>query len=259
MTIKVIQSAATKGVNQALTLKSQIFTESGTWNKPVGVTSVDVILVGSGGGGGSHIGTSNGSSGGGGGAILKTKIAVTEDLLITIGAVALGGVATSNGQAGNDSTITHGTHTLTAEGGGLGAQANSSANGGDGGGANENKYNSDTSDVPGSGGVSVPALAQRGNNGTGLIVGGGGGSADDQPVSNSGGDCLGKGGNSSVNNFRAAGGGGGSFGKGGDAFTSAGSATAENGVLGGGGGGASGNPSKAGDGGIGYCEIHWWS
>ena len=106
----------------------QIFTSSGNFTVPVGVTAIDVFLVG--GGGGSGIEYSNGWGGSGGGYASTTK-----KLPVTPGSVAsvligAGGNATDGGAT----TFTIGSTTLTANGGKIGSGGNSGAGGSGGGG-----------------------------------------------------------------------------------------------------------------------------
>ncbi|MBY0315285.1 MAG: hypothetical protein K2Q26_07185, partial [Bdellovibrionales bacterium] len=73
------------------TKKVQRFTSSGTWNRPTGVTDVEVFMIGGGGGGGGGCNgpgsaSSGGGGGGGGGEPLRTAIsAVPASLTITLG------------------------------------------------------------------------------------------------------------------------------------------------------------------------------
>lgn len=107
-----------------------IFTESGTFTVPAGVTSVDVELWGGGGSGGVAVGTAGRATGGGAGAYSKKEnIAVTPlaELTVTVGtggtSVSMNSPAGSGnstqGNAGNDSWFID-TSTILAKGGGAG-------------------------------------------------------------------------------------------------------------------------------------------
>ena len=129
-------------------INSQIFTSSGTWTKPSGVTFVEVVVLGAGGGGGS--GRKNtlsqntcGGAGSGGGAVSRaifkaSSLGATET--VTVGTGGTGGAAVTVNGVGNDGTdggaSSFGTW-LTAGGGGKGTggpTGDSDASGGGGGG-----------------------------------------------------------------------------------------------------------------------------
>jgi len=55
------------------TIKTQVFTSSGSWVAPAGVASVEVLAVGGGGGSG-RVNASTGASGGGGGGALRARL-----------------------------------------------------------------------------------------------------------------------------------------------------------------------------------------
>ena len=106
----------------------QIFTNSGTFTVPAGVTAIDVFLVGGGAGSGTDFNT--GFAGGGGG-----KTTTRKALSVTPGAsasvlIGAGGV----GANGSNTTFTIGSTTLTANGGSIGNRGAGGA-GGSGGGA----------------------------------------------------------------------------------------------------------------------------
>jgi hypothetical protein len=87
----------------------QVFTTSGTWTKPSGVTSVLVKVVGGGGGGGG-VGTTAGemASGGGGAggySIEFIDVSGTSSETVTVGAGGAGGVGAANGSTGGTSSF----------------------------------------------------------------------------------------------------------------------------------------------------------
>lgn len=86
---------------------SQIFTSSGTWTCPVGVTDVEVFAVGGGGGAGGVNWPNSGtaaavSGGGGGGQVIKRNITVVPNTTynIYVGAGGAGGYSSFPGQMG---------------------------------------------------------------------------------------------------------------------------------------------------------------
>lgn len=118
----------------------QVFTSSGTWNKPDGAEHVRFILIGGGGGGGGgEDGTTTGDDGGGGGGSGYVALGdlgnIPASLTVTVGA---GGTAgTSPGGDGGDggaSIVTNGTWRLSAPGGkgGQGGTVGNPGAGGDG-------------------------------------------------------------------------------------------------------------------------------
>lgn len=87
----------------------QIFTTSGTWNRPVGITKIVVVVIAGGGGGGGAIatvgGAASGGSGGGGGGAARKLIDVTSlsSETVTVGAGAAGVSSGSAGTGGSSS------------------------------------------------------------------------------------------------------------------------------------------------------------
>ncbi|MFN3753551.1 LamG-like jellyroll fold domain-containing protein [Flavobacterium sp.] len=210
-----------------------IYTNSGTFTAPTGVTSIQVEAYGAGGGGG-YGGTTNkdGAGGGGGGGYSRnTSIPVTAgtSYTITIGAMGTGATssASPNGMNGGNTTATFGATTITAYGG-IGGFGYS--NGGAGGtGGSGSTFNG------GSGGAGL----------NGIGSGGGGGAAG--PTSNGGLGTVPTGGT-------AGGGNAGAGGNGTTASSGAGSSSITN--YGGGGGGGTKN-SAGGNGAPGYFKISY--
>lgn len=125
----------------------QIYTGSGTWTKPPGITHLTVIARGAGGGGGGARGGAaaserNGGAGGGGGALAWATIpagnlGTTEAVTIGAGGTVGTGGSAANGVAGGvGGTTTFGTTAtfVSAPGGGGGAGGDN-ANGAGGGGS----------------------------------------------------------------------------------------------------------------------------
>jgi hypothetical protein len=91
----------------------QVFTSSGTFTIPSGVTAVKVTVVGGGGGGGGGAACGNPGGGGGGGAALikyLTGLTSGNTLAVTVGAAGAGGV---NGTTGGTSSVASGTQSIT--------------------------------------------------------------------------------------------------------------------------------------------------
>lgn len=256
----------------------QVFTESGIFTIPDGVTEVDVLVVGGGGGGGSRQG---GGGGGAGGLIFEQNYDVSEEssIIVTIGAGGAGGASTAaqKGQNGGDSVF----GTLTAIGGGGGGQALASGDtsgnaGGSGGGAGRSGTAND-----GGNGTAGQGNSGGANTGDNDHSGGGGGAG--APGANATSSKSGDGGNGLYlghifgddvgdDGWFAGGGGGGPLtsaslnggqgGKGGGGSASP-PGNGGNGTpnTGGGGGGASGSGSDGnfagGNGGSGVVIIRW--
>lgn len=98
----------------------QVFTSSGTWNRPSGVTKVLIRVQGAGGGGGGSSSSASIMGGGGsGGGYAEAFIDVSSisSSTITIGAGGTAGTSTGSGGNGGDSSWADGTNTVTGSGG----------------------------------------------------------------------------------------------------------------------------------------------
>jgi hypothetical protein len=147
----------------------QLFTSSGTFTAPTGVTAVYVTMCGGGGGGGSGA-TTGGGGGGGAQTIIKRKIAVTagNNYAVTVGTGGAGGASGDNGGvSGVASSFVGASETVTALAGIAGA-----AHG-----------------AGGSGGGSIDGLSTAG----GGMGKGGNGAAGATGVGGGGGGCFGLG------------------------------------------------------------------
>jgi len=109
------------------------------WNKPNGISSLDVLVIGGGGGGGSR----HGGGGGAGSFVQATSYSVTIsstniNVVVGTGGAGAPGLVSGNyiGSKGNESSFKIGVNGLTALGGGGGVNGSSlNVNGGSGGGA----------------------------------------------------------------------------------------------------------------------------
>ncbi len=149
-TVAVHASATTSGFDSGLT-SMQVFTASGTWTKPSGITKIKVYVTGGGGGGKYPPGNLTddfGPCGGAGGTAIKIiDVSAITSETVTIGAGGAG--TTSNVNASDGGTTTFGSHCSATGGiggkasgnsgsGGLGASGDLNLRGGVGGGGSTN-------------------------------------------------------------------------------------------------------------------------
>lgn len=164
-----------------LTTGKQLFSATGTFTIPAGVTSVKVTVLGGGGGGGGSTATVIGGGGASGSWAIKWLTGLTPGLTIavTINGGGGGGVNNAAGTAGGSVNIASGTQTITtitAPGGGGGASGTSLQAGGVPGavatngdinvGGNPGMWATAATTFPGNGGTSPYGSGGSGNNGT---------------------------------------------------------------------------------------------
>jgi hypothetical protein len=89
-------------------LREQLFTSSGTWTAPTGVTQVQIVVIGGGGGGAGYDfgGAADGGNGGVGGlATGNVTVVPGTAYTITVGTGGTGGATNANGTAGGTSSV----------------------------------------------------------------------------------------------------------------------------------------------------------
>lgn len=119
-----------------------VFNSNGTWNVPTGVVTVQVLVVAGGGAGGTTQGVGGGANlrgagGGAGGLIFIPSWDVTGASSYSVVVGSGGTVSSGNSTSGQNSTVSGGSKTLTALGGGHGGFSDNTNNheaGGSGGG-----------------------------------------------------------------------------------------------------------------------------
>ena len=170
---------------------------------PAGATRIYIEVIGGGGGGAGGSGNSSGRAGGGGGGgafargIYDAK-SIPASLTIIVGAGGNGGAGGASGAAGADgiaggtTSVTSGTFTLSAFGGGFGFKGNTdSKNGGGGGGAAGGAW-SDYATGTGAAAGQPPAVGV--SRGYGCGGGGGSNNGGDSPRDSANGGTPGGGG-----------------------------------------------------------------
>ena len=166
--------------------RQAVFTTSGTWTVPPGVTTVWATGCGGGGGGGGGVGSGTGGGGGGGAqAVLKQALTVVPGTVETV-TVGAGGTAGSTSGAGGAGGTTSFGSLLSLAGGGAGLHSGGGAGaaGGTGGVAGiAGQFDSHGISFGGAGGGSLfgggGSCGQStgvGQNASGYGAGGGGGS-----------------------------------------------------------------------------------
>lgn len=146
----------------------QVFTSSGTWNRPTDCTKVKVTVIGGGGGAGGVQSTETGTSGGGGAggtAIEYIDVSATSSAAVTVGSGGSGGSGNSNGSAGGTSSF--GSFCSASGGSGGIARSNNSSGGGAGIGSNGDI------NAAGGSGYSGASTANTGGGGGNSTLGGG--------------------------------------------------------------------------------------
>jgi hypothetical protein len=162
---------------------SQLFTSSGTFTAPVGISTIWVTAIAGGGGGGGGRNAYGGGGGGGSGAyVIKTQLPVVASTgyAITINSGGTGGAEAQNGSNGGSAVIAFngGTVTLNPGLGGAFGSSTGGAAGGSGGTANSASGGAADGGTGGIAGV-IPSTAGNvgGRGGSGDNGGGGGGAS----------------------------------------------------------------------------------
>jgi hypothetical protein len=172
----------------------QIFTGSGTWTKPSGVTKVIAKVVGGGGGAGGSVSAGASQSGGAGGYTEEEiDVSAIASETVTIGAAGTGGVGANAG--GDGGTSSFGSHCSATGGTGGAHLATTGGDGGTGSGGDINMTGGAGSYSTGAcGGNSIfgggGKYVNAGNGGDAGAYGAGGGSPS-ADATRTGGDGMG--------------------------------------------------------------------
>jgi hypothetical protein len=252
----------TNNISLSTNTSVQTFSTVGTtsWTAPVGVTSVNYLVVGGGGGGGGQVG-----GGGGAGGYQAGTLSVISGASYTV-TVGAGGAGTASaiieGNSGSNSVFA----TITANGGGKGGIQGSATNtsGGSSGGAGGFGTRTGTASQGNLGGTT--GWSGAGGGGAGAVgadtpnsnvSGGAGGAGTANSISGTSVTYAGGGGGGG---YRQPGGAGGSGGGGaGGAFSGGVGVAGTANTGGGGGGGADGTGGAGGAGGSGIVILSWSS
>lgn len=147
----------------------QVFTSSGTWTQPAGITKCYVKVIGPGGAGGGGSSTSTTGGGGGGGGYSEGIISVTGNVTVTIGSTnSFAGSTTISATSGAAGSAPVGGNPGIGGTGGTGSGGTINISGGPG-----QKGGSGGSTMMGSGGYSIAGSFS--NSGNSFGGGGGGG------------------------------------------------------------------------------------
>ena len=152
--------------------RGQVFTSTGTFTVPDGVTAVKVTVVGGGGGGGgtpSSSGTGHTGGGGGGGVSIEYVTGLTPGgaVSVTVGAGGAGGTGNATGATGGTSSF--GAY-CSATGGAGGAGAGSGGYGGGGAGGTGSGGDINISGFPGSAANSTYSCSGGGGGSGGPVL-----------------------------------------------------------------------------------------